>query len=370
MIKYNLKIAWRNLQGFLLRIVRPWTFLSENSLSNFQNGILSARSHFFIGTELVSVLGIVSLNPLQTMLRHNLLLIYRTFKRYKSTFLINLTGLSTGLACALLIYRWVNDELNVDKFHEKDKQLYQVMESQQHAGNIRVTNSTPGLLAEALANEMPEVEFAATVTPSFWFEKSILSFEAKDIKASGPYAGKDFFNIFSFELLQGDKDQVLADKNSIVISEELALRIFNTTENILGKAVEFQHKKEFIVSGIFDNAYSSSYNSDFILSYEEFKDMNEGVLEWGSSGPSTFLTSKVGTDPGNLRIRSKILSKASIRIHTGPYCLPGFQAITYMAILKMGYSLEGEYFYSGHCLYQFHEPLHCQSIQKAKGNRY
>ena len=54
------------------------------------------------------------------MFRHNLLLIYRNFKRYKSSFLINLTGLSTGLACTLLIYLWVNDELSVDKFHITD----------------------------------------------------------------------------------------------------------------------------------------------------------------------------------------------------------------------------------------------------------
>ena len=56
------------------------------------------------------------------MFRHNLLLSYRNFKRYKSSFFINLIGLSVGLASALLIFLWVNDELNVDKFHEKDRE--------------------------------------------------------------------------------------------------------------------------------------------------------------------------------------------------------------------------------------------------------
>lgn len=54
----------------------------------------------------------------------------------------------------------------------------------------------------------------------------------------------------------------------------------------------------------------STYNSDFILSYEEFKDMNEGVVEWGSSGPSTFLTLKVGTDPGNFEDKIKDFIKS------------------------------------------------------------
>ena len=61
------------------------------------------------------------------MLRHNLILFFRNIKRYKSTFAINIIGLSTGLASTFLICLWVYDELNIDKFHEKDDQLFQVM---------------------------------------------------------------------------------------------------------------------------------------------------------------------------------------------------------------------------------------------------
>jgi putative ABC transport system permease protein len=78
------------------------------------------------------------------MLKHNIILIYRNFLRAKGFFLINLVGLSTGLACTLLIYLWVLDEVNRDKFHEKDAQLYQVMEHQQYADEIMTTSSTPG----------------------------------------------------------------------------------------------------------------------------------------------------------------------------------------------------------------------------------
>src|SRR5688572_4178160 len=101
------------------------------------------------------------------MLRHNLLLIFRNIKRFKTTFFINLIGLSTGLACTLLIYLWVTDELNMDKFHKNESRLYQVMESQQHTGSIRVTDSTPWLLAETLEDEMPEIEYAVVATPTF-----------------------------------------------------------------------------------------------------------------------------------------------------------------------------------------------------------
>ena len=101
------------------------------------------------------------------MLEHHLLLIYRNFKRFKSSFFINLIGLSTGLACTLLIYLWVDDEFKVDKFHANDSRLYKLMEYQQNAtNNVRVTDSTPGLLAEELEGNIPEVEYSRVVTPS------------------------------------------------------------------------------------------------------------------------------------------------------------------------------------------------------------
>jgi putative ABC transport system permease protein len=99
------------------------------------------------------------------MLKHNLLIIFRNFKRNKSSFFINLIGLSTGLACALLIYLWINDELHVDKFHKNDKQLYQVMQNIPTPKGIMTLDPTPGPLAEALAKEMPEVEHAVSVIP-------------------------------------------------------------------------------------------------------------------------------------------------------------------------------------------------------------
>jgi len=176
------------------------------------------------------------------MLRHTLLLTFRNFKRFKGAFFINLIGLSTGLACTLLIYLWVNDELQVNKFHEKDAHLFQVMEHQQYAERIMTTFSTPGLLAETLAEEIPEIEYAATTT---WINDFTLSKEDKSVKAKGYYVGKDYFNIFSYKLLEGNADQVLQDKNSIVISKSLAKSLFGTTQSAIGQQLEFQHAETF-----------------------------------------------------------------------------------------------------------------------------
>ncbi|MDR7132302.1 hypothetical protein J2X69_004669, partial [Algoriphagus sp. 4150] len=87
------------------------------------------------------------------MLRHNFLLFYRNCKRFKSTFIINLIGLSSGLACSLLIFLWVNDELQVDKFHENKGGLYQILENVDQGGTTITRQSTSGPMAEAIARE-------------------------------------------------------------------------------------------------------------------------------------------------------------------------------------------------------------------------
>ena len=132
------------------------------------------------------------------MFNHYLLLIFRHFKRYKTTFFINLTGLSTGLASAILIYLWVSDEVSFDKFHEKDRQLYQVMQNIPQPDGVLTTEGTPGLLREALAQEMAEVAEAAVAAYargggiSGRVTKGIVVFEDTHLKVSELYVSKNY----------------------------------------------------------------------------------------------------------------------------------------------------------------------------------
>jgi hypothetical protein len=122
-----------------------------------------------------------------------------------------------------------------------------------------------------------------------WFQKFTLSVADKNIKARGQYAGKDYFNIFSFKLLEGDKNKVLADNGSIVISDELAKKLFGTTENIIGKPIDFQHDTTFFVSGIFEKISShSSQQFDFVLSFDYYFSVQSWVKTWGNTGPHNF----------------------------------------------------------------------------------
>ncbi|WP_161888539.1 ABC transporter permease [Pontibacter russatus] len=260
------------------------------------------------------------------MFRHSLLLIYRNFKRFRSTFFINLLGLSTGLACTLLIYLWVSDEVSMDKFHEKDGQLFQVMTNHDNSGGIVTWEVGPGLLAEALAEELPEVAYA--VSSSGIPDKFTISAEENHINAAGQFVGEDFFNIFSYRLIQGNKSQVLADKNAIVLSESLAQKLFGTTQNVVGRTLEWQilqFRKPVVVTGVFkDVPPASSEQFDFLVSFEEFKDMLGSGLHWDNHNAKAYLLLQEGTDAGqfNRKITGFIKSKlpaSNVTVFIRPY---------------------------------------------------
>jgi len=251
------------------------------------------------------------------MLRHHLLLIFRNFKRFKSSFFINLIGLSTGLACSLLIFLWVMDEVSVDKFHVNKNQIYQVMENHHLGDDIKTIPNTAGLLAESMAEDLPEVLYSATVAPAEWFGDFNLKIDAAEqVKSRGQFVGSDFLNIFSYPLKEGDKDQVLEDKNAIVISESLANKLFNTSKGVLGKIIEvnlLQYTKSVTVTGVFEDlSRHSSDQFDFLVNFEAFVEINPSIVHWGNSGPHAYLLLEEGTDEGafNSKIENYLHTKS------------------------------------------------------------
>ncbi len=208
------------------------------------------------------------------MLHHYLVLSLRNFKRNKSSFLINLIGLSTGLACTLLIYLWVYDELSVDAFHEQTGQLYQVMSNTEQADGINTWNGTNALLADALAADIPEVAAAVAATDPAWQMQFELQVEGDKHTAVGKFVDQGYFDLFSYPLIQGEEGS-LADKASIMISASLAMKLFHTLDNLIGKTIEWQLqgiKSQSVISGIFTAPPSQSTDQfDFVLPFALYR---------------------------------------------------------------------------------------------------
>jgi ABC-type antimicrobial peptide transport system permease subunit len=215
----------------------------------------------------------------------------------------------------------VNHELSIDKFHEEDSQLYQVLYNMETPQGIQTGDQTPVPLAKALLAEIPEVEQAISVDDftSWRNREGILSNKEKHIKVQGLHAGQGFFNIFSFPLLHGNKDQVLVDKSRIVIAEELAKNLFNTSENAVGKTLEWSHpgfEGTYTVTGVFAPAANSSMAAfDVIFSIDVLLEKHQGAKEWGQNWSQTFVVLKRETNIAdfNGKINSYLREKKGMK---------------------------------------------------------
>src|SRR4249919_3144628 len=102
------------------------------------------------------------------MFRNNIKIALRNFLKDGQFSLLNLVGLSTGLACTILIFLWISDELSVDSYNKKADQLFQILQNTNTETTVETTDHTPGLLSATLLHEMPEVAYSTAVVPVSW----------------------------------------------------------------------------------------------------------------------------------------------------------------------------------------------------------
>ena len=156
------------------------------------------------------------------MIMRNLQTALRDMKKNKLFTVINISGLAIGMACAILIFLWVDFELSHDDFHLNKNEIYKVSYKNE-------SYYCPGPLAAYLKKEFPEIK---ETTPYLHRGKSKLTLNNNGYFSEGAFVSQSFFDIFSFPLIKGNIETLLTDPNSIVITQELAKRIFGTDDPI------------------------------------------------------------------------------------------------------------------------------------------
>ncbi|HYF70834.1 MAG TPA: ABC transporter permease [Ohtaekwangia sp.] len=212
------------------------------------------------------------------MLRNFLIIATRNFLRHRLYSFINVIGLTSGLVCALFIYLWVRDEVKKDKFHTNASHIFHTV------ANLKLNNGetltwpiTPGPLADALRDNMPEAEFIARTVET---NGKLFQYNEKNFLENGFFADPDFFNIFSFKILQGTPAKNPEDVSSVSISERLADKLFHD-ENPIGKTVKVDKAGDFTITSVFENpSNESSLQFDFILPYAIYKKQRGDGYNW------------------------------------------------------------------------------------------
>lgn len=239
-----------------------------------------------------------------TMYRHNFKLGWRHLIKNKGYSLINIGGLTLGMAVAMLLALWIQDETSFDHFHERGDQVYTVKRHVFSESEIHTSDRVTFNIAESLEKNYPEVEATAITT---YPRSLVVSTPDASFRESGIYATPSFFDIFSWELLQGDRKQMLAQPDGILLSVSLAKKYFGaeavSQNQVIGKSIEHQTEglPPLTVRGIFEDVpRSSSLQFDFVLPMKAYESQNDWLYNWNNSGIRIYVQAQTGTDAAAL----------------------------------------------------------------------
>ena len=188
------------------------------------------------------------------MFKNNLKIALRNLVKRRGYSFLNIFGLALGMACAMFILLWVNDEFQYNKFHKNFSNLYQVLENQSYDGKTYTFPALPGKFGPAVKNDMPEIKYSARAD---WGGQSLFAVGDKSIYERGYFTDPDFLKMFSFKLLKGDTSLILKDPTSIVITDKMAEKFFGK-EDAIGKTLKVNNDKLFTVVGLVEEPPLSS----------------------------------------------------------------------------------------------------------------
>src|SRR6476620_7869338 len=127
----------------------------------------------------------------------------RSLRKNRGYSILNIVGLAIGIACAALIFLWVQDELGYDQFHTKKDLLYYVRENQKYDTYTATFGSTPGVLAPAMQTDIPGVSNTCRVTEGN--SQLLFSIGDRSMYSAGKYVEPSLFSMFTLPFLEGDK---------------------------------------------------------------------------------------------------------------------------------------------------------------------
>lgn len=222
-------------------------------------------------------------------------ILFRNLTRNKTFSIINILGLSIGIAACIIIYLYVAHELSYDKYHKKGDRIYRLISYYPSSGEHHVIK--PAVLYDHINGQIPGVEkmiriFRRSGTVSYGDKK----FNEDNLKFSDP----GIFYMFSWNFIAGDPETALNDKHALVLTKSMARKYFGDTDP-LGKVMKLDNDVRFIVTGVMEDVPENShFNFDCMGHSAIFERLNPSALEqWGNSSVFYYLLLKPKADVGS-----------------------------------------------------------------------
>jgi len=269
----------------------------------------------------------------------------RNIKRHKGYSFINIVGLAAGMACCILIFLWVRDELSYDKFHKNVNDIYRVVFADHSTGQTVHSWRTPPPLAPAMKETFPGI----VDSTRFHIRESILvKHQDKSFRETAGFADAPVFKIFTFNFVKGNPESAFRNPYSVVITEAMAQKYFGS-QNPLGKRLTIENQFDLNITGVIKKMpHNTLLQFDFLTPFETVKEfIGEDMLQhWGYCGYHTFLLLKKGTNinefnkkiasflnKNNPKLKVQLYLQPLPRIHL--YSLGGGGAIVYVTIFSL-----------------------------------
>ncbi len=223
---------------------------------------------------------------------------------------LNIFGLAIGIACAALIFLWVEDELTYNHYFANRDNLYKVKDRQTYDGTTFTFDATPGPLAQGMKVEIPGIKNTARSSAT----NPILLFSLGDkaIYQQGNYVDSSFFSMFQFHFINGNAANAFKQIYSVVVTEKMAKNFFNSTD-VIGKTLKVSNEQDYVITGVIKSFPENvSMKFDWLAPFQIYEKNNPWLQQWGSNGVKTYVELQPNADTNsiNKKLYDYITTKA------------------------------------------------------------
>jgi ABC-type antimicrobial peptide transport system permease subunit len=243
------------------------------------------------------------------MFRNYLKIAFRNLWKNKAFSFLNISGLAIGMASAVLILLWIQNEVSFDRFHQHKDYIYEAWNRGRFDGKLQCWNSTPKILGPTLKKDYPEVASFAR-TNSGWFVAAV-----GDKKLSAQYLMVDpaFLSIFSFPLIQGNVANSLNNANSIVLTEKMAKKMFGK-EDPMNRIIRINQDNLTVTGILRDLPANTRFAFEYLLPWAYLHKLgwDNEIDAWGNNSINTFIQLKPNVNAESFDAKIKDIT----RIHS------------------------------------------------------
>ncbi len=242
------------------------------------------------------------------MIRNYFKIAFRSLLKNKSYSFLNIFGLTIGITCASLILLWVEDEVNFNSVFEKQDQIFYAPTNHNFDGEWRTFYSSPGPLAKALKDEIPEI-VRATITHN---TNLVFPLGENTINSTGKYAEADIFEIFNLTFIKGNAIDAFKNPEAIVLTEKTAALLYGKNKNVLGEAIRMNNGDNYVVTGIIKNLPKNvTFGFNWLAPFERYAKGKDWILDYNNNFADTFveLSPEANFEKVDTKVRQFLLEK-------------------------------------------------------------